>query len=305
MDLAVRASLKGWKFLYLSNVQVKCELPSTLKAYRYQQHRWSCGPANLFRKVVMEILTNKKVSLWKKFHVVYNFFFVKKIVVHINTFVFYCIVLPATVMVPEVAVPKWSCVYIPCIMTLLKSVGTPRSFYLLVFWVLFENTMSLHRTKATIIGLLETSRVNEWVVTEKLGDALKDKVGGLKVLKKHQFSIGDSASEEVLEEEMASVYMDTAHNNTRTADRDMSELVSYSEDELVAETQIILQQPALPQVVLYDMEKIKKKHGQLERERVSIPNKRILLRHTLNDSFMGVLEWNREVLASRILLGFT
>jgi beta-mannan synthase len=52
--------------------------------------------------------------------------------------------------------------------------------------------MSLHRTKATIIGLLEASRVNEWVVTEKLGEALiKDKAGGgTKVHKKHQFSIG-------------------------------------------------------------------------------------------------------------------
>ena len=33
----------------------------------------------------------------------------------------------------------------------------------------------MHRTKATIIGLLEIGRVNEWVVTEKLGDALKPK----------------------------------------------------------------------------------------------------------------------------------
>ena len=33
--------------------------------------------------------------------------------------------------------------------------------------------MSLHRIKATITGLLDTRRVNEWVVTEKLGDANK------------------------------------------------------------------------------------------------------------------------------------
>lgn len=43
------------------------------------------------------------------------------------------------------------------------------------YWVLFENVMSFHRTKATIIGLLEAARVNEWVVTEKLGDTLKAK----------------------------------------------------------------------------------------------------------------------------------
>ena len=35
--------------------------------------------------------------------------------------------------------------------------------------------MSLHRTKAAIIGLLEANRVNEWVVTEKLGNALRRK----------------------------------------------------------------------------------------------------------------------------------
>ena len=36
--------------------------------------------------------------------------------------------------------------------------------------------MSLHRIKAAVIGLLETGRANEWVVTEKLGDALKPKL---------------------------------------------------------------------------------------------------------------------------------
>ncbi|XP_044433846.1 probable glucomannan 4-beta-mannosyltransferase 9 [Triticum aestivum] len=92
MDLAVRASLKGWKFVYIGDLKVKNELPSTFKAFRYQQHRWSCGPANLFRKMVMEIVRNKKVTLWKKIHVIYNFFLVRKVVAHIVTFVFYCVV---------------------------------------------------------------------------------------------------------------------------------------------------------------------------------------------------------------------
>ena len=33
--------------------------------------------------------------------------------------------------------------------------------------------MSLHRIKAAVTGLLDAGRVNEWVVTEKLGDANK------------------------------------------------------------------------------------------------------------------------------------
>ncbi|KAL9351385.1 hypothetical protein Peur_054065 [Populus x canadensis] len=190
MDLAVRASLKGWKFVYVGDLKVKNELPSTFKAYRYQQHRWSCGPANLFKKMAIEIVKNKKVSLWKKCYVIYSFFFVRKIVAHIVTFVFYCVVLPSTVLVPEVSVPKWGAVYIPSIVTLLNAVGTPRSLHLMVFWILFENVMSLHRTKATFIGLLEIGRVNEWVVTEKLGDALKGKLPA-KATKKPRIRIGE------------------------------------------------------------------------------------------------------------------
>lgn len=59
MDLAVRASLCGWKFVYLHDLEVKNELPSTFNAFRFQQHRWSCGPANLFRKVLPTILQNQ------------------------------------------------------------------------------------------------------------------------------------------------------------------------------------------------------------------------------------------------------
>ncbi|XP_059627175.1 glucomannan 4-beta-mannosyltransferase 2-like [Cornus florida] len=190
MDLAVRAGLKGWQFVYLGDLQVKSELPSTFKAFRYQQHRWSCGPANLFRKMVMEIVRNKKVRFWKKVYVIYSFFFVRKIIAHMVTFFFYCVVLPLTILVPEVEVPKWGAIYIPCIITTLNAVGTPRSIHLLFYWILFENVMSLHRTKATFIGLLEYGRANEWVVTEKLGDAVKNKANS-KAPKKLRFKIGD------------------------------------------------------------------------------------------------------------------
>lgn len=35
--------------------------------------------------------------------------------------------------------------------------------------------MSLHRLKAALTGLFDAGRVNEWVVTEKVGDAHKTK----------------------------------------------------------------------------------------------------------------------------------
>ncbi|KAI3987225.1 hypothetical protein MKX01_031709 [Papaver californicum] len=139
MDLAVRASLKGWKFVFVGDLS--------------------------------------KVSIWKKFHVIYCFFFVRKIVAHWVTFFFYCVIIPASVMVPEVHLPKPIAIYIPATITILNAICTPRSLHLVIFWILFENVMSLHRTKAAIIGLLEASRVNEWVVTEKHGNTLKHNEG--------------------------------------------------------------------------------------------------------------------------------
>lgn len=53
--------------------------------------------------------------------------------------------------------------------------------------------MSLHRTKATFIGLFEAGRVNEWVVTEKLGDALKTK-SAAKAHRKPRLRIGERYS---------------------------------------------------------------------------------------------------------------
>ncbi|XP_078175238.1 putative glucomannan 4-beta-mannosyltransferase 6 [Carex rostrata] len=175
MDLAVRAALLGWDFLYIGSIKVKSELPSTLKAYRSQQHRWSCGPALLFKKMLREILTAKKVPIGKKFYIVYNFFIARRFILAFFTFFFFSLLLPVRIFFPEITVPGWELVSIPTIITLLNSVGTLRSFHLIVLWVLFENVMALHRCKAIFIGLLEAGRANEWIVTEKLGSLLKMK----------------------------------------------------------------------------------------------------------------------------------
>ncbi|GJN41198.1 hypothetical protein PR202_gn00543 [Eleusine coracana subsp. coracana] len=170
MDLAVRAGLKGWKFIYVGNVKVKSELPSNLKAYRRQQHRWTSGAANLFRKMGAEIILTKEVSFWRKLYLLYSFFFVRKVVAHVVPFMLYCVVIPLSVLIPEVSVPVWGVVYVPTTITLLYAIRSPSSLHFIPFWILFENVMSFHRTKATFIGLLELGSVNEWVVTEKIGD---------------------------------------------------------------------------------------------------------------------------------------
>lgn len=114
-----------------------------------------------------------RVSPWKKLHLLYDFFFLRKLVAHLLTFSFYCVVIPACVLAgsDHVRLPKYVALYVPAAITLLNAACTPRSCHLLIFWILFENVMSMHRTKATLIGLLEATRANEWVVTDKRGNA--------------------------------------------------------------------------------------------------------------------------------------
>lgn len=79
----------------------------------------------------------QEVSFWKKFHVVYSFFFVRKIVAHIVTFVLYCVVIPVSVLVPEVSIPTWGVVYIPTTITVLNAIRNPRS-------ETFKNYLNIH-----------------------------------------------------------------------------------------------------------------------------------------------------------------
>lgn len=113
----------------------------------------------------------------------YNFFFVRKIVGHTCIFLSYCIVLPLTVLIPEVDVPKGGAVFVPCVIAAVNSVfATPRSLHLIFPWILFESAMSFHRTRALFAGLLGTKSANEWVVTEKFGEN-KAKESRFKVLR--------------------------------------------------------------------------------------------------------------------------
>ena len=55
MDLSLRAYLQGWQFVFLHDVECVNELPSSYDAYRKQQHRWSCGPMQLWKKATAAV----------------------------------------------------------------------------------------------------------------------------------------------------------------------------------------------------------------------------------------------------------
>lgn len=68
----------------------------------------------------------QRVSVWKRLYLIYAFFIVRKIIVHWVTFFFYCIVIPTSVLVPEIQLTKPIAIYIPATITLLNAVCTPR-----------------------------------------------------------------------------------------------------------------------------------------------------------------------------------
>ncbi|KAJ4955830.1 hypothetical protein NE237_012613 [Protea cynaroides] len=168
MDIAVRAHLCGWKFIYLNDVKSLCELPESYEAYKKQQHRWHSGPMQLFRLCFFDILRSK-ISSAKKANMILLFFLLRKLILPFYSFTLFCIILPLTMFLPEAQLPAWVVCYVPGLMSILNILPSPRSFPFIVPYLLFENTMSVTKFNAMISGLFKLGSSYEWVVTKKSG----------------------------------------------------------------------------------------------------------------------------------------
>ncbi|XP_062190164.1 probable glucomannan 4-beta-mannosyltransferase 7 [Phragmites australis] len=174
MDLAVRATLQGWKFIYVGDIRVKSELPSTYKAYCRQQFRWSSGGANLFRKMAKDVLVAKDISLLKRSYMLYSFFLVRRVVAPTVACILYNFIIPVSVFIPELFLPIWGIAYIPTVLTIVTAIRHPKNLHIMPFWILFESVMTVHRMKAALTGLLELPGFNQWIVTKKVGNDFED-----------------------------------------------------------------------------------------------------------------------------------
>ncbi|KAL9228452.1 hypothetical protein vseg_004035 [Gypsophila vaccaria] len=170
MDIAVRAHLNGWKFIYLNDVRVLCEVPESYEAYRKQQHRWHSGPMQLFRLCLPAIISSK-ISFWKKSNLILLFFLLRKLILPFYSFTLFCIILPLTMFVPEAELPIWVICYVPIFMSFLNVLPSPGSFPFIIPYLLFENTMSVTKFNAMISGLFQLGSSYEWIVTKKAGRA--------------------------------------------------------------------------------------------------------------------------------------
>ena len=76
MDLSYRAQLKGWKFIFLREVETPAELPVDMAGFKNQQHRWTKGSIQCCKKCLGSIWKSKyslSIKLEATAHLTSNF----------------------------------------------------------------------------------------------------------------------------------------------------------------------------------------------------------------------------------------
>ncbi len=61
-DLSYRAQLRGWRFVYLPQVECPSELPVEMNAFKVQQARWAKGLIQVSKKILPQLLRRKDIS---------------------------------------------------------------------------------------------------------------------------------------------------------------------------------------------------------------------------------------------------
>lgn len=172
MDLSLRAFMQGWKAVFLDDVTVLNELPASFFAYRKQQHRWTCGPIQLWTRSASGIW-HAKVSTFRKLELIIVYFGIRKCATHFVSLGLFCTLVPLTLFSPEIHLPMWALIHVPVAVTLTTAAFTPRGWLYSIMYVLFENAMGTVKLWAVVTGLLDLQRAQEWVVTTKLGSSDK------------------------------------------------------------------------------------------------------------------------------------
>jgi cellulose synthase/poly-beta-1,6-N-acetylglucosamine synthase-like glycosyltransferase len=89
LDLSYRAQLRGWRFVFVSDLIAPAEVPVEMNAFKSQQHRWAKGSIQTCRKLLPTIL-RAKLPLGVKaeafFHLTANFNYILMCVLSILMF---------------------------------------------------------------------------------------------------------------------------------------------------------------------------------------------------------------------------
>ncbi len=77
------------------------QLPASFFAYRKQQHRWTCGPVQLWRRCAKDIWRSS-LPMSAKLELLLLYFGVRKFATHWVSLGFFCTLVPLSVFTPEV-----------------------------------------------------------------------------------------------------------------------------------------------------------------------------------------------------------
>ncbi len=75
LDLSYRAQVRGWRFVYLNEVEAPAELPVQVSGLKSQRHRWTKGAVQTARKLLGEIWASPaplRVKVEATFHLTAN-----------------------------------------------------------------------------------------------------------------------------------------------------------------------------------------------------------------------------------------
>lgn len=104
-----------------ADANVCLQLPASFFAYRKQQHRWTCGPVQLWRKAATDIWASS-LPLMSKLDLILCYFGIRKFATHWVSLGFFCTIVPLSVFTPEVSLFTSLASTGQC-MSLLPSVG--------------------------------------------------------------------------------------------------------------------------------------------------------------------------------------
>ena len=132
-DLSYRAQLKGWKFIYLQDVECPAELPVEMTAFKTQQARWAKGLIQTGKKILPKVLKSEQpfhVKLEACYHLTANLSYPLMIVLSV-------LLLPAMIIRFYQGWFQMLCIDLPLFLASTFSIS---SFYLVSQRELFPRT---------------------------------------------------------------------------------------------------------------------------------------------------------------------
>ncbi len=92
---------------------MRLQLPASFYAYRKQQHRWTCGPVQLWRRAAVDIWASA-LPTSAKLELILCYFGIRKFATHWVSLGFFCTLVPLSMFTPEVSLHRLSDSSSPC-----------------------------------------------------------------------------------------------------------------------------------------------------------------------------------------------